>query len=523
VVKEVLYRSIEDPKVLELLEREARVLAHLDHPRIPRFVEFFKERLEGETRLYLVQDYVPGRSLAQLAQAGRHFSEPEVVRIGLQVARILSYLHELRPPIIHRDVKPGNVVLDAGGEAWLVDFGAVRDRILHEIRTEGEGATIVGTYGYMPFEQFQGRALPASDVYALGMTLVFLLSHKEPHEIEAPGGRFDLEGHVRVSPELRRVVERMIEARPEDRYLGAAELSADLEPLASLSPSRPRRGSRGVPRKQLHLGLAATLVAGLLGWGVTRMASTPIAPVPPAPASVGPPVAKAVPAPPRLPANLQVLGFSVAGALSFDGQPLETLTRRPPSFWLRHESRSEVQPGIVSYRDGRFVVGALPPGRIGAQVTVDLNPDNPSGYPGDLYRFVTFDVKAGKSEPLEVDLYKVIHLRSPQDNGRPLPGWGEDCPQMFQADAARIAWEPLAEGATYEYVVRRVECPYVSHQTLFEGTTAATHLTLPLPPSAPNEFYLLQLMAKRGDRTIGLITTHGMRGGLGWDYRFRLR
>ena len=107
------------------------------------------------------------------------------------VDEYLAYLHELRPPIIHRDVKPGNIVLAPDGEAWLVDFGAVRDRILHEIRTEGEGATIVGTYGYMPYEQFQGRALPASDVYALGMTLVFLLSHKEPHEIEAASGRLE--------------------------------------------------------------------------------------------------------------------------------------------------------------------------------------------------------------------------------------------------------------------------------------------------------------------------------------------
>ena len=75
VVKEVLYRKIEDPKVLELLEREARVLAHLSHPRIPRFVEFFSERLEDETRLYLVQGYVSGRSLAQWERDGKHFTE----------------------------------------------------------------------------------------------------------------------------------------------------------------------------------------------------------------------------------------------------------------------------------------------------------------------------------------------------------------------------------------------------------------------------------------------------------------
>ena len=517
VIKEVLYRRIEDPKVLELLEREAKVLAHLSHARIPRFVEFFSERDDGETHLYLVQDYVPGASLAQLAKAGRHFDEADVVRIGLQVARILAYLHELRPPIIHRDVKPGNVVLDPDGEAWLVDFGAVRDRILHEIRTEGEGATIVGTYGYMPFEQFQGRALPASDVYALGMTLVFLLSHKEPHEIESASGRFELEGHVRASPGLMAVVRRMTEASPEDRHPTARELCADLEALGAGPPAPRARPSA----RAAYLGLSAVLIAGVTGIGLMTRTPDPAA-VPraaPSPAAT----AKAPSGPPRLPGNVQVLGFTVAGRLTFDGQPLDAITDKQASFWLRHEGRGEVQPGIVTYRKGEFTISALPPGRIGAQVTVDLDSKNAGVYPGDLYRWMTFEAGSGQRPPLEIDLWKVMRLRAPQDSGAPLPGWGEDCERMFVADAAWFEWDAIGDGLTYEYNVMRVECPYVRQSTVTSGVTSATELRLDLPPSAPNEFYLFNLHAKRGERTIGLITTHGERGGLGWDYRFRLR
>jgi hypothetical protein len=520
VVKEVLYRKIEDPKVLDLLEREARVLAHLRHPRIPRFVEFFRHQVEGETRLFLVQGYVPGRSLAQWARDGRHFSEREVVGIGVQVARILAYLHELRPPIIHRDVKPGNVVLDPTGEAWLVDFGAVRDRILHEIRTEGEGATVVGTYGYMPFEQFQGRALPASDVYALGMTLVFLLAHKEPHEIEAVSGRFELEPHVHASHGLRRVIRRMIEPRPQDRYPSAAELCADLEALLRESPARP-----ALPRLRMRFSAMVTMaaLAALLGFGLLRRPPAPVAPTPaPRPQPAGNPVRTRPPDPFPRRANEQVLGFSIRGRLTYDGRPLEAITKKPADFWLRNEDRGDVQPAIVSYERGQFVARALPKARIGFQVVVNLNDANPSSYPGDLYRWKSFEVEPNPREPVEIDLWKIIRLRAPQDNGAPLPGWGEDCAQMFVADSPRFEWEAPEPGLSYAYEVERVQCPYKSQGKVAEGTTRETTLQVPLPPSAADEFYLFRLQAKRGERTLACITTHGLRGGLGWDYRFRL-
>jgi hypothetical protein len=518
VVKEVLYRKIEDPKVLELLEREARVLAHLRHSRIPRFIEFFSERVEGETRLYLVQGYVDGRSLAQLAQDGRHFTEPEVVRITLEVARILAYLHQLHPPIVHRDVKPGNVVLDSGGQAWLVDFGAVRDRILHEIRTEGEEATVVGTYGYMPFEQFQGRALPATDVYALGMTVVFLLSHKQPHEIEAVSGRLELDAHVRASRPLRRVIRRMIQTRPEDRYPSAVELCADLEALLKTPSPNPLVARR---QRVVRVGLAAT-VLGLAAWGLVRSLPSMRPAAIPAVVPAGVPVPASL-APARPPAaHVQMLGLAVRGRLTHDGQPLETITDAAPNFWLRREGKGEVQTGTIRYERGSFVVSALPQGSIGMQTTVDLNPANPSSYPGDLYQWTVFDT-IPPGPPLTIDLYKVIHLKAPQDNGVPMPGWGKKCPDMFTTSTpVQVEWEAPAAGLTYRYDLERIECPYKHQERVLDGTTTDLQAVLDLRPSGANDFYLLRLVAMRGDRTVASLITHG-RGGMGWDYRFRVR
>jgi hypothetical protein len=86
-----------------------------------------------------------------------------------------------------------------------------------------------------------------------------------------------------------------------------------------------------------------------------------------------------------------------------------------------------------------------------------------------------------------------------------------------------VQWDPVVEGVTYEYTIEKVECPYVSHEVVLGGTTTGTALTLTLPPTGDTHFYLLRLYAKRGDRRMAQVLTHGVGGGLGWDYRFRLR
>lgn len=108
---------------LKLFEREAQVLQHLQHPHIPRYRDSFTWG-DNPTWFVLVQDYIPGASLKQLLDGGKHFSEKQILQIGANVLHLLSYLHQLSPPVLHRDIKPSNLILGEDNFIYLVDFGA---------------------------------------------------------------------------------------------------------------------------------------------------------------------------------------------------------------------------------------------------------------------------------------------------------------------------------------------------------------------------------------------------------------
>ena len=295
VVKSLPLRKVEDAKAIELFEREARVLANLDHPRIPRFLEAFTtEEAEG-TVMHLVQSFVPGKDLARLVKDGKHFTQARAVDVARDVAEILVYLHAFSPPIIHRDIKPSNVVLGPDGRAHLVDFGAARDKLLHDRERFGGGSTIVGSWGYMPYEQFSGRALPASDIYGLGATLLFCLSHKEPVEMDRDGRRLDFAPHVHVSERFREVLARMVEPDWEDRYPDASELVAALDALATAGPaSRWSVAWRG-PALAAGLLLAGVALGALLVRGRAPTATAPHAREPAFAPTAGPPMPEVKP------------------------------------------------------------------------------------------------------------------------------------------------------------------------------------------------------------------------------------
>jgi eukaryotic-like serine/threonine-protein kinase len=166
-LKELRLSRLDDWKVLELFEREARVLANITHPAIPAYVDQFSvERPEGPV-FYLAQQLAPGRSLADRVASGWRADEAEVKRIAEVLLDILDYLHSRLPAVYHRDLKPQNIVREDSGKVWLVDFGSVRD--IH--RTTSGGSTVAGTFGYMAPEQLHGVARAESDLYALGATL----------------------------------------------------------------------------------------------------------------------------------------------------------------------------------------------------------------------------------------------------------------------------------------------------------------------------------------------------------------
>ena len=126
-----------------------------------------------------VQSHIQARSLQDWVESGRSFSEAELKQIAKALLKILDYLHQRQPPVIHRDIKPSNILLgdrdDNNSDAlYLIDFGSV------QTAAHGGTVTVVGTYGYMPMEQFGGRAVPASDLYSLGATLAYLATGLHP-------------------------------------------------------------------------------------------------------------------------------------------------------------------------------------------------------------------------------------------------------------------------------------------------------------------------------------------------------
>lgn len=261
VLKELSLKRTADLNTVELFERESKVLAHLDHPRIPKFLDFFKVESEDDIRLYLVQELVEGKSLKQLVESGKRFSEREAIDVGRRVARVLEYLHGLSPPLIHRDIKPSNVILSRERQVYLIDFGAVRDIMLFDRESHGGGPTVVGTYGYMPYEQFSGRALPASDIYALGATLIYLLSGEEPARLEKEKMRLDFRPRVRVSEPFAAVLSKMVEPDWKKRCSSATELREALEVLGA---GRAPLTRRVLAVRVAGLALLALLSAWLL-------------------------------------------------------------------------------------------------------------------------------------------------------------------------------------------------------------------------------------------------------------------
>jgi len=152
-----------DWKVFELFEREAKVLAQLAHPGIPRFIDFFQADTPEGRCFYLAQELVTGRTLKAWVDSGWHPTEPFVRDVAGQLLGILEYLHGLRPPVIHRDIKPANVIWRGDGTLALVDFGSVRETD----RERDDGSTIVGTFGFMAPEQFRGHAVLAGKALAI--------------------------------------------------------------------------------------------------------------------------------------------------------------------------------------------------------------------------------------------------------------------------------------------------------------------------------------------------------------------
>ena len=215
---------LRDWKAVELFEREAAVLKGLHHDCIPAYKDFFRADVEGSARFVLVRQFVDGKSLQEKVDAGWRATEEEIRDIGARLLNVVDYIHSVRPPVIHRDINPRNIIQRADAAVFLLDFGGVQDAI----RISGvTSSTIIGTPGYTPLEQFTGRATVRSDLYAVAATLLFLLTHRNPADLPTRDMKIDFRSVVEItSPGLRRVLGSWLEPDEARRTLPVAEAAA---------------------------------------------------------------------------------------------------------------------------------------------------------------------------------------------------------------------------------------------------------------------------------------------------------
>lgn len=250
VVKLLVWGGAKAWESLKLFEREAKVLQNLDHPRIPRYRDYFAID-DGTLWSGLVQEYIPGASLQDCLDRGRRFTEEEVEEIATALLNILCYLHELNPPVLHRDIKPSNIILGEDNEIYLVDFGAAQDR---NLLTPGRSFTVVGTYGYTPLEQFGGQAVPASDLYAVGATLIHLLTGVPPAELLQKNLQLEFDDRLspQFSPYFISWLQTLTQTQVDNRYPTASEAIAALAGVATLSTDNAPYYQPDITPVQLH-------------------------------------------------------------------------------------------------------------------------------------------------------------------------------------------------------------------------------------------------------------------------------
>ena len=235
---------VNNPQIYQLVQerfgREAAILEELGgaSAQIPALYAYF----QASGQFYLVQEWVEGETLTVLRSQGV-MSESGVREILLSLLPVLDYVHSQR--IIHRDIKPDNIILRGDGKPVLIDFGAVREIMGTVVNSQGNATSsiVIGTPGYMPSEQAAGRPVYSSDLYSLGMTAIYLLTGKSPQQLETDSQTGEVvwrQFALNISPTLAGILDRAIAYHPRDRYPTALSmLDALREESAPIPPTLP--------------------------------------------------------------------------------------------------------------------------------------------------------------------------------------------------------------------------------------------------------------------------------------------
>lgn len=232
-VKEIRKLDCENYEIVRnSLLSEIRMLKKLDHPGLPEIVDVF----EYDEGVYLVMEYVEGKTLKEILSDQKRIREPVVTAWAIEICKVLSYLHSQDPPVIYRDLKPSNIILDLKGRIRLIDFGTAR-----EFRRERNSDTVcLGTWGYAAPEQFGiGQSDIRTDIYSLGITMYQLLTGEDPSS--RPYITLTGEDCPCISDRMRSVVETCIRSDPDFRYEDCAALIRNLEAVRNHEEKSEKR------------------------------------------------------------------------------------------------------------------------------------------------------------------------------------------------------------------------------------------------------------------------------------------
>ncbi|MHC5761554.1 protein kinase domain-containing protein [Nostoc sp.] len=228
--------------VQERFQREAAILEELGgaNEQIPALYAYFS----SSGQFYLVQEWIEGDTLTGKVQKQGLFSEGAVQELFMNLLPVLDYVHSKH--IVHRDIKPDNIIVrHRDGKPVLIDFGAIRESMGTVVNSQGNptSSIVIGTPGYMPSEQAAGRPVYSSDLYSLGMTVIYLLTGKQAQQLETDSQTGEIiwrQYASHVSPIMARVIDRAIAYHPRDRYPTARAMLDSLQSIANpIPPTQP--------------------------------------------------------------------------------------------------------------------------------------------------------------------------------------------------------------------------------------------------------------------------------------------
>lgn len=245
-------------KAKELFEREAGTLHKLHHPQLPGFLGLFQADVGGGIgRLFLVQDYVEGKTYLNLLKSGHRFNETDVLQLLHQLLPVLSYLHS--QGVIHRDISPDNIILRESDQLpVLIDFGGVKQvaiTAISKFTNLGSIETRLGKKGYAPQEQLRhGQVFINSDLYSLAVTALVLLTGKEPQDLyDSYQGTWGWGQSIHVTPQLQAVLQKMLAHQPSDRFASAPDVLKALPLAATTSTPTSPPPTQSTPSTPIRL------------------------------------------------------------------------------------------------------------------------------------------------------------------------------------------------------------------------------------------------------------------------------